>query len=75
MRYLILFMLPAILSCGQAKVKDVTIEGKKSKPITGLAPSAVHDKFTKKGLSWKKIALQRLLPGARWRIMKCMSLK
>lgn len=54
MRYLILFMLPAILSCGQAKVKDVTIDGKKSKPITGLTPSAVHDKFTKKGFKLEK---------------------
>jgi len=54
MRYLILFFVPAILSCGQAKVKEVTIEGKKSKPISGLVRSVVHDKFTKKGFKLEK---------------------
>ena len=54
MRYLILFFLPAIFSCGQAKVKEVTIEGKKTKPIAGLSPSDVHDKFTKKGFKLEK---------------------
>lgn len=54
MRYIILFFLPAVLSCGQAKVKDVTIEGKKTKPIAGLSPSDVHDRFTKKGFKLEK---------------------
>lgn len=54
MRYIILFLLPALLSCGQAKVKDVTIEGKKTKPLVGLTPSNVHDQLTKKGFKLEK---------------------
>jgi len=54
MRYTILFLLPALLSCGHAKVKDVTIEGKKTRPIAGLTPSNVHDQLTKKGFKLEK---------------------
>ena len=54
MRYIILFFLPAFISCGQAKVKEVTIEGKKTKPIAGVAPTDIHDKFTRKGFKLDK---------------------
>jgi len=54
MRYIILFLLPILSSCGQAKVKEVTIEGKKTKPITGVNPADIHDKFTRKGFKLDK---------------------
>ena len=75
MRYIILFILPALLSCGQAKVKDVTIEGKKSKPIAGLSPSNVHDKLTSKGFKLEKSIDADLETWTSVEIMKCMSLK
>ena len=49
MRYLFLFFLPFILSCGQNKVKEVAAGGVKTKPIPGVTPSMIHDNFTKKG--------------------------
>ena len=54
MRYIILFVLPVLLSCGQAKVKELTIEGKKTKPIAGINPTDIHDKFTRKGFKFDK---------------------
>ena len=54
MRYIILFFLPVLFSCGQAKVKEVTIEGKKTKPIAGVTPQDIHDKFTRKGFKLEK---------------------
>jgi len=54
MRYIILFLLPILCSCGQAKVKEVTIEGKKTKPIAGVNPADIHDKFTRKGFQLDK---------------------
>ncbi len=54
MRYLILFIAPILFSCGQAKVKEVTIEGKKAKPIAGVSPTDIHDKFTRKGFKLDK---------------------
>ena len=54
MRYIILFFLPALFSCGQAKVKETTSEGKKAKPIAGVTPSDIHDKFTRKGFKLDK---------------------
>src|SRR4026207_882553 len=53
MRYILLFVLPVLLSCGQAKVKEVTIEGK-TKPIAGVNPTDIHDKFTRKGFKLDK---------------------
>lgn len=54
MRYIILLLLPAILSCGQAKVKEVKTETGKVKPISGLTSSDIHDKFFKKGFNLEK---------------------
>jgi len=54
MRYIILFLLPVLCSCGQAKVKEVSIEGKKTKPIAGVNPADIHDKFTRKGFKLDK---------------------
>ncbi len=54
MRYLLLFLLPVIFSCGQKKSKEVSVGGVKVKPIPGLTASAVHDGFTSKGFKLDK---------------------
>ncbi len=54
MRHLFLFLLPVIFSCGQSKVKDVSVGGVKTKPIAGLTAPAIHDDFTKKGFKLDK---------------------
>ena len=56
MKYIILFLLPLVISCGQATVKDkdVVVAGVKTKPIPALTPANVHDQFTKKGFKLDK---------------------